>query len=79
MDETITKVFTKYDPIITGIHFPAIKPIEASPLTDNSKLTVDDIITIDIPYSIADVEQGLEGVMFVHYTKAGNKAGRTNG
>jgi len=67
LPETITKVFTKYDHIFSRLHFPAIKPIEASPLTDDTELTNDDIITIDIPYSIADVEKGLEGVLFVHY------------
>ena len=70
MPRTITKVFTKYDPVVSRIHFPAIKPIEASPLTDDIELTTEDIISIDIPYNIATVEQGLEGVLFVHYAKA---------
>ena len=63
----ITKVFTKYDPVITRIHFPAMKSVEASLLTDNTELFANDIITIDVPYGIAEVEQGLEGVVFVHY------------
>ena len=67
LPKTITRVFTKYDPVITRIHFPAVKPIEATPLTDNTELSANDIITIDVPYGIAGVEQGLEGVVFVHY------------
>ena len=67
LPQTITKVFTKYDTIITRMHFPALKPSEASPLTDDTELCFDDILTIDIPYDIVGIEQGLENVVFVHY------------
>ena len=67
--KTITKVFTKHDAIIKRIHFPLIKPIVAFPLTDGSDILFADVATIDIPYDIAGVEQGLEGVRFVHYER----------
>ena len=67
--KTITKVFTKHDTIFKRIHYPLIKPLVASPLTDGSDILFADVATIDIPYNIAEVERGLEGVVFVHYKR----------
>jgi hypothetical protein len=50
---------------------PEIAPIEASILSDDTDISVCDGFGNYVPYHIANIEQGLEGVVFVHYRRIG--------
>ena len=64
------KVYTKYDTVQTGIHVPRIMTIEPNELgythdmgessSQSGYMTGDD-------YYVESVEDGLEGVKYVHY------------
>lgn len=70
--ETITKVFTKYDPIISRVIIPAFRQIEPSAITDDTPINLfgkyGDIFYGE-EYHLKTVEKGLEGVVFIHYEK----------
>jgi len=67
--ETITRVFTKYDPIIPKVIIPVTRSVEPSILTDDTPLCSPDDIFYGEEYNLKGVEQGLEGVVFVYYKR----------
>ena len=64
--QTITKVFTKYDMLIAYIYVPMMPVIELSDASDDIDLPSRDPFDV-IRYEVVDVEEGLEGVRFLHY------------
>ncbi len=58
-------VFTKYDSVPQCINVPEFRMIEPRSLSDLSDLG--DYMAYYIPYNISTVEDGLDGVKFVHY------------
>ncbi len=68
--ETITKVFTKYDTIISKVIIPAMRQIEPLALTGDTPINLfgkyGDIFYGE-EHKIKAIEGGLEGVVFVHY------------
>lgn len=67
--ETITRVFTKYDPIISKVIIPAFRQIESSVIGDDTPVSLCDDTFYGEEYNIKTVERGLEGVVFVHYER----------
>ena len=69
MDKSITKVFTKYDPIISKVIIPTFRQIEPSVLmADAPTYKAGDVFDGE-EYHLKMVEKGLEGVVFVHYAR----------
>ncbi len=60
LPETITKVFTKYDQRIEQINVPTLRPITVD--SDPFGLEYD-----IVEYRPCEIEQVLEGVIFIHY------------
>lgn len=71
--ETITRVFTKYDGMYQGINVPHITDIKPAKIAPDTILGIPETVVICDAYGIIDIEQGLEGVQFVHYGFKGYK------
>ena len=65
--EEIIKVFTKYDLIFHTIHVPVFRGIVTITPIDEIDLTAEPVILAICDYRIVSIEEGLEGVKFVHY------------
>jgi len=66
MGYMITRVFTKYDKMVLRIYFPTLRAIERCEISDYIYPTFNELFALTA-YGIVDVEEGLEGVRFVHY------------
>ena len=69
--ETITKVFTKYDKIPERISIPSMDSFKPIWQNDGSDIFWGYALA-PIPYRRYAINEGFEGVLFVHYMRENN-------
>jgi len=67
--DTIVKVFTKHDKVYYGINLPRFKNLKPENVIDHTELSLPDLLYLYDVYKVDSIEEGLEGVKFVHYRK----------
>ena len=65
----IIKIFTKYDRIYKQINVPKMVTIQPIPLNDKTDISQSFETRMSIPYYPMELEEGLEGIRFVHYKR----------